>query len=134
MSKFIFVLTAVFLLGVSSYAASKERVFFVSPKNGATVAKTFKVKFGEENLNVEPAGKDVDNKKDGHFHILVDQDSYPENEVIPSDATHLHYGKGQRETTLTLTPGTHKLTLQFADGAHRSDGKPLSETITVNVK
>lgn len=29
----------------------------------------------------------------------------------------LHYGKGQTEAEVTLPPGEHKITLQFADGA-----------------
>ena len=54
--------------------------------------------------------------------------------MVPADATHLHFGKGQTETMLKLTPGKHTLTLQFADGAHQSYGPDLSSTITVEVK
>lgn len=85
-------------------------------------------------MKVVPAGKDIDDKKAGHFHVLVDQSFFPEGQVIPADATHLHYGKAQMDATLTLPPGKHTLTLQFADGAHRSAGEKLSQTITVNVK
>jgi hypothetical protein len=54
--------------------------------------------------------------------------------VIPVDNTHLHFGKGQTEAVLTLSPGNHLLTLQFADGAHRSYGSPLSRSISVTVE
>ncbi len=50
------------------------------------------------------------------------------------DETHIHFGKGQKETTITLSPGKHTLTLQFADGAHISYGKEMSKKISVNVK
>jgi len=33
-----------------------------------------------------------------------------------------------------LEPGTHTLTLQFADAKHRSFGKKFAKTITVNVE
>jgi len=58
----------------------------------------------------------------------------PVGTVVPKDSTHLHFGKGQTETTVQLTPGKHKLTLQFADGLHRSYGGKLATTISVNVK
>jgi hypothetical protein len=54
--------------------------------------------------------------------------------VIPKDSTHLHFGKAQTETSLTLSPGKHKLTLQLADGLHRSYGSQLATSITVTVK
>ena len=50
------------------------------------------------------------------------------------DKTHIHYGKGQTETTIELAKGKHTLTMQFANGAHLSYGKALSTTITVEVE
>ncbi len=58
----------------------------------------------------------------------------PAGEVIPADDKHLHFGKGQSEAEVKLTPGPHTLTLQFADGAHRSYGPELSKTIKITVK
>jgi hypothetical protein len=40
----------------------------------------------------------------------------------------------QTETDVTLTPGKHTLTLQFADFAHKSYGEKWSQTIEVEVK
>ena len=54
--------------------------------------------------------------------------------LAPKDATHIHFGKGQTVDTLALTPGTHTLTLQFANGVHESYGKDWSKTITVEVE
>ena len=67
--------------------------------------RTFEMKFAQVGLHVEPAGKDVNNKADGHFHIIVDGAFIPEGEVIAVDSTHIHYGKGQTAATLTLSPG-----------------------------
>ena len=54
--------------------------------------------------------------------------------VIPKDETHLHYGDGATKATVKLPPGKHQLTMQFADGAHRSYGPAWAATITVEVE
>ena len=53
---------------------------------------------------------------------------------MPFTDRHLHFGKGQTETDVTLPPGSYKLTAQFANGAHQSYGKALSQTIRISVK
>ena len=71
----------------------------------------------------------------GHHHILIDNgDSLALGTVVPKDSTHLHFGNAQKEAELKLTPGQHKLTLQYADGIHRSYGGKLASSITVDVK
>jgi len=86
-------------------------------------------------MKITPAGQDVDDKTKGHFHIIIDGPAAAEGEVIPADATHLHFGKGQTESgDITLTPGKHTLTLQFADGLHRAYGADMTKTITLTVK
>ena len=116
------------------WAAQPEKVYFISPLDKATVTKTFKVKFAQQGLKVKPAGEDMKNKKSGHFHIIVDGSFIPEGTVVPADDKHIHYGKAQMKTELTLAPGPHTLTLQFADGVHISLGEKLSQTITINVR
>ncbi|MFI5133453.1 MAG: DUF4399 domain-containing protein [Chitinophagales bacterium] len=109
------------------------KVFFKSPKDGDTVTSPFKVEMGTEGIKVDTAGPVVAGS--GHHHLFVDaEDSLMAGTMVPKDPTHLHFGKGQMETELKLAPGKHKLTLQFADGLHRSYGSKLSSTITVNVK
>ena len=49
------------------------------------------------------------------------------------DRTHIHFGGGQTEADVELTPGEHTLTLQFANGMHQSYGADWSKTITVTV-
>jgi hypothetical protein len=110
------------------------KVQFLSPKDGATVPATFKVKFGVTGKKIRPAGEAPDEKTSGHHHLLVDKGPIPEGQVIPADETHLHYGKGQTEAEVKLPPGEHTLTMQFADGLHRSYGEKMSATIKVKVQ
>lgn len=114
-------------------APAGAKVFFKNLKDGQTVSSSFKVEMGVSGIALDTAGSMVVNT--GHHHLLVDAgDSIPAGTVIPKDSTHIHFGKAQTEASLTLPPGKHKLTLQLADGLHRSFGAPLSATITVNVK
>ena len=131
MSKFIFIMS-LFLTVLAQ--AKTEKVFFAYPKDGAVVGTKFTAKFGQEGLTIKTAGEDMDNKKAGHFHILVNKEFFAADQVIPADENHIHYGKGQTEAELKLAPGKYKLTLQFADGAHRSSGQKLSQTINITVK
>ena len=113
-------------------AATARSVSFGTPADGATVASPVHVKMQVQGMEIKPAGEIVEGT--GHHHIIVDGGSIPAGQVIPMDATHIHFGKGQTETDLELTPGEHKLTLQFADGTHTSYGPDMSATITVTVE
>lgn len=114
-------------------APAGAKVFFKNLKDGQTVTSPFKVEMGASGIAIDTAGSMAANT--GHHHLLVDAgDSIPMGTVVPKDSTHLHFGKGQTETTLTLASGKHTLTLQLADGLHRSYGSQLATSITVNVK
>ncbi len=130
MKTLILILTAS-LISNFSMAASVD---FLSPKDGDKVKSPVKVKMLVNKLKVRPAGEDVDDKKSGHHHILINLDAIPEGQPIPTDEKHLHFGKGQTETDVVLPPGEHTLTLQFADGAHRSYGPKLSKKIKITVE
>ena len=107
-------------------------VYFVDPLDGATVPPTFDVTMAANGLTVEPAGEI--NPNAGHLHILVDTDFTPPGDVIITDDQHIHFGKGQLTTTLSLEPGEHVLRLQFANGAHIAlDGDQYRDSITVTV-
>jgi hypothetical protein len=109
------------------------RVYFKNLKDGETVTSPVKVEMGLEGLKLDTAGAIVAGS--GHHHLLIDAgDSIPAGQVVPKDSTHLHFGKAQSTTEVKLAPGTHVLTLQFADGIHRSYGSQLATTIKVNVK
>lgn len=116
----------------ASPRAGIDGVKFVEPSNGATVGTKFKVKMGVNGFTIAPLG--TMDKGTGHHHLIVDGGPIAEGKVVPTDKTHLHFGKGQTETEIELPKGKHKLTLQFADGAHRSYGPAMSETIEVNVQ
>jgi len=116
------------------------RVMFISPEDGATVRNPLDedgkvevhVEMGAENITVQPAGEVVAGT--GHHHILIDTAAIPEGEAVPADESHIHFGGGQTETDLHLTPGEHTLRLQFADGMHRSYGPALAASITITVE
>lgn len=123
------------LVSTSVFAGEgTKKVFFVSPKDGAKVGQKVKVKFGLEGYKISPAGKGIEDTNLGHHHLIIDKGPVSKGDVVPTDENHLHFGKGQTSTEVKLTPGEHKLTLQFADGAHRSYGENASSTITVHVK
>ena len=110
----------------------QQSVFFVEPKDGATVSSPFKVVFGVKGMAVEPAGDIKPNS--GHHHLLINLDAMKAGDAIPVDDTHLHFGKAQTETEVNLPPGNYLLTLQYANGAHVSYGPPMSASIRVTVK
>ena len=113
----------------SAFAA--DRVFFESPADGATVTSPVKVKFGLEGMKIAPLGDMAE--KNGHHHLIINGGAVPAGEPVPADEKHLHFGKGQTETEISLAPGKHTLTLQFGNGAHQSYGPVMSKTITVTV-
>jgi hypothetical protein len=112
--------------------AAQPRVYFVAPQDGATVSNPVHVVFGVDGMAIRPAGDLTPNT--GHHHLEIDGGPVPKDQVIPATERSLHFGKGQTETDVTLPPGSHTLTLQFGDGAHRSYGPAMSQTIHVNVK
>lgn len=113
-------------------AAPKAHVFFVEPKDGATVPEKFTVKMGLEGMTLEPAGPPKEGT--GHHHLLIDRKPLKKGTAVPVGETSLHFGKAQTETELTLKPGKHSLTLQLGDGNHLSYGPELSATIHVTVE
>lgn len=118
--------------------APNARVFFIEPLDGATLVGPLEgnavgvtVKMGAENVAIKPAGPLEAGS--GHHHVLVDT-TVADGAVIPKDDVHLHFGQGETEAKIFLRPGAHKLTLQLADGIHRSYGEALSSTIQVTVQ
>jgi hypothetical protein len=116
-------------------APAGAEVYFIAPRNGATVHGPVTVKFGLKGMGVAPAGVKFDNT--GHHHLLVDTDLSDLKLDAPLPATDkvLHFGKGQTETTVTLAPGKHTLELLFADYQHIPFDPALhSQKITITVK
>ncbi len=112
--------------------AADPRVFIVSPANGATVTSPVTVTFGIEGYAVAPAG--TYEAATGHHHLLIDTGLPPLDQPIPADANHVHFGKGQTETTVELAAGEHTLQLLLGDGNHVPHNPPLaSDVITITV-
>jgi hypothetical protein len=112
------------------------RAYIINLKNGDTVTSPFKVQFGlTPNMGIAPAGVEKENV--GHHHLLIDTTLTPEEMTQPviSDEKHIHFGKGQTETTVTLPPGKHTLQLVLANWTHIPFNPPVqSEVITITVK
>jgi hypothetical protein len=140
-------IVAALVLGTPFYAGSvalaQERtpspagaeVYIISPKDGAIVHSPVLVQFGlKKVMGVAPAGVKFDNT--GHHHLLIDTDP-PADQSAPLPATDkiVHFGKGQTETTVDLSPGKHTLQLVFADANHIPHSPPvISKKITITVK
>jgi hypothetical protein len=128
-------LAAVALAQDRSAAPAGAEVYFISPKNGETVHGPVVVRFGLKSMGIAPAGIKFDNT--GHHHLLIDTDlaDVKLDAPLPANDKVMHFGKGQTETSLTLTPGKHTLQLLFADYLHLSFDPPLtSKKITITVE
>lgn len=130
---------AALLIGGTAVAgdspAPKNAYLYIGwPNDGEMVHKSnFRVWFGLRKMGVAPAG--VEKSKTGHHHLIIDAPLPPMDEEIPSDKNHLHFGKGQTETRVTLAPGTHTLQLLLGDHNHVPHNPPvMSRKITITVK
>jgi hypothetical protein len=133
---------AALVLGVAAVAVAQVKrtasptgaeVYFVGMKDGDTVTSPLTVRFGLKGMGVAPAGIAFDGA--GHHHLVIDKPTPPLNSPVPSDANHLHFGKGQTETTVELKPGKHTLQLVVGDQLHiPHEPAIVSKVITVNVK
>ncbi len=109
------------------------KVFFRNLNDGAVLASPLKIEMGADGIRVDTAGPVIAGI--GHHHLLINAgDSVPAGRMIPNDSAHIHFGRGQTETEVTLAPGTYRLALQMADGLHRSYGSALSTAISITVK
>jgi hypothetical protein len=135
-------MAAVFLLlTMSAIAADLPRspapagvaLYFIAPQDGAKVANPVTVRFGLKGMGVAPAG--IAMAATGHHHLLIDATVPPFDRPIPADDRHLHFGKGQTETVVTLTPGRHRLQLLLGDHRHLPHDPPvISAPITITVE
>jgi hypothetical protein len=108
-------------------------VYFIGLKDGAVVNRKFTLYFGLSGMGVAPAG--IGQVNTGHHHLLIDTKLPPLDRAIPSDFRHLHFGSGQTEATLTLSPGKHTLQLLLGDSEHVPHDPPVtSKPVTIIVK
>ena len=136
-----FTLTAgLFCAGFAAWAQERSaapegaEVYIISPVNGAVVESPVTIRFGLRGMGVAPAGFELAGT--GHHHLLVDLQELPEMEApLPATTQVKHFGKGQTETSLELTPGVHSLQLLMGNYLHVPHQAPvLSEKITITVR
>ena len=141
MKRFALALSALCLAAGAAWAADLPRtaapadaaVYFISPADGDTVKGPVTVRFGLRGMGVAPAGTVAEGT--GHHHLIVDAPLPAAGLPIPNDANHLHFGKGQTETTLSLPPGKHTLQLLVGDHSHiPHDPVVASDVITITVQ
>ena len=120
-------------------AAKKARVFFVEPKNGATVTSPLHMKFGSEGVEIAavPPGEITAaqvRKGVAHYHVGIDQDCLaPGKTIVKGTPSWVHFGDGKDVFDSQLTPGKHKLALQLGDDLHNTL-PGTCQVITVTVK
>jgi hypothetical protein len=117
--------------------AKRARVFFVEPKNGASVTSPVHMKFGSAGIEIAPVPPgDVTKARPGmaHYHVGIDQTCLaPGKTIVKGTPSWVHFGDGKSEFDSQLTPGKHKLALQLGDDLHNTLPGTCA-MITVNVK
>ena len=131
-----FVLLALSFAAAAAAQTGKARVFFVEPKANATVKSPAHLKFGVENYKVAAVPDGTVEKARpgvGHFHVGIDVPCVGNGKtIVKGTPSWVHFGKGDSEIDMQLTPGKHTLALQMADDLHNAI-KGLCSTISVNV-
>ncbi|MDE2645764.1 MAG: DUF4399 domain-containing protein [Bacteroidota bacterium] len=120
---------------VQSQSAEDAVVYIITPEDGDVVQSGMvHVKFGLSGMGIAPAGIEFPNS--GHHHLLVNAADVPAMDMpIPTDSAHIHFGLGQTETTLELSPGTYTLQLLLGDYSHTPHDPPvMSEPVTITVE
>ena len=143
--KQIMLLVVVLIAGLGGFAgaqtkppaAKRPRVFFVEPRNGATVTSPVHMKFSAEGIEIAavPQG-DVTKTRPGigHYHVGIDQSCLPADKtIVKGTPSWVHFGDGKSEFDTQLAPGKHKLVLQLGDDLHNTMPGTCA-SITVNVK
>ncbi len=114
-------------------APENASVYFIQPTDGAVVSSPVKVIFGLSGIGIAPAGANLENT--GHHHLIIDAPLPNTSLPVPSDDNHKHFGKGQTETTVELSAGTHTLQLLLGDWKHVPHENIIaSEQITSTVE
>ncbi|MAV85205.1 MAG: rod shape-determining protein RodA [Gammaproteobacteria bacterium] len=132
MFKFLYLL--IFVLCSSLASSSEIELYFIEPKDGATVNGPVKIVFGLSGMGVAPAGIDFPNT--GHHHLLVDIENLPDlTKPIPANKNHIHFGKGQTEVLIDLPKGKRSLQLLLGNYLHVPHKKPvISDKIYIHVE
>ena len=124
----------IFVLFSSLVSTNEIELYFIEPKDGATVNGPVKIIFGLSGMGVAPAGIDFPNT--GHHHLLVDLENLPDlSKPIPANKNHIHFGNGQTQAILELPEGKRTLQLLMGNYLHIPHKEPvISDKITIFVK
>src|SRR3954462_15715844 len=80
-------------------AAKKARVFFVEPKNNASVTSPVHMKFGSEGIEiaaVQPGDVTTTRPGKAHYHVGIDQDCLPPGKnIVKGTPSWVHFGDGK---------------------------------------
>ena len=101
-------------------------LFFISPQDGyKSNGKELKVEFGSKNVQISPAGVIVEDIEEcvvsGHHHLIINNEYdvvLNNQDPIPYRKNILHFGGGQTEAVLSLSPGKYVLQLALGDYEH----------------
>jgi len=118
-------------------AAKRLRVYFVEPKNNATVTSPVHMKFAARGIEISPVPPgDLKETRPGvaHYHVGIDQGCLPAGKnIVKGTPSWVHFGDGKDVFDSQLTPGKHKLALQLGDDLHNTM-PGACQVITINVK
>ncbi len=117
--------------------AGAGKVFFVSPKNGATIKPMSTIEFGSTGTTVSavpPGELKPEQVRPGmtHYHLGVDTDCLAPGVVIPKADPWIHFGDGKKVIEMSLAAGQHRLAVQAGDDMHRTL-PGMCEVISVTV-
>ena len=112
---------------------SGARAYFIAPVDGDTVSSPVDIVFGLSGMGVAPAGVDFPNS--GHHHVLIDLDTMPPmDQPLPANENIVHFGLGQTEAKIELSPGQHTLQMVVGNMLHTPHDTPVvSDKITITV-
>jgi hypothetical protein len=116
---------------------ASAKVFFIEPKNGATVSSPVHMKFGSSGTEISPVpAGDVKEARPGmsHYHVGVGVSCLPAGKnIVKGTPSWVHFGDGKSEIDMQLTPGRHRLALQIGDDLHNTVAGAC-QMITVTVR
>jgi hypothetical protein len=117
--------------------ATAVKVFFIEPKNNATVTSPVHMKFGSSGIEISPVPPgDLKETRPGvaHYHVGIGVSCLPPGKnIVKGTPSWVHMGDGKSEIDMQLPPGRHRLALQLGDDLHNTIAGAC-QTITVNVK
>ena len=127
--KILFIISTIF---ATFSISANPKVYFINLEDGDRVESPFLIQFGLSNMGVAPAG--TDRKNTGHHHLLINVNDIDLTRPIPSSSNHIHFGGGQTESLVELSPGNYSMQLVLGDMTHTPHKHPIiSKKINITV-